>query len=105
MTDEEQFAIINQPDYFNKLKKKVNDIRMAMHNLQASAPEITTLVDGAIIVVSFMPSGVEGRLRVGRSETPTESGDARYLYDWVFPIKWLDTTTQPATVSKNNNRS
>jgi hypothetical protein len=98
MTDEEQFAAINQPDYFNKLKDKVNAIKSAMYGVQASAPEITTVVDGVVVVVSFMPNGVEGRLRVGRTETQT-TPEISYLYDWVFPIKWLDGAT-PATLKK-----
>jgi len=85
MTSEEQFAAINQPDYFNKLKAKVNGIRQAMSDLGATAPEITTTVDDVMVVVSFNQGGNEGRLRVGMNETE----DAN-LYDWTFPIRWLD---------------
>jgi hypothetical protein len=82
MDDQAQFDIINQPNYFDRLKDKVNAIRAAMEELEASASEIRTRVEGVPVIVSFT-SETEGRLRVGI----TSDG---HLYDWTFPIRWLE---------------
>lgn len=86
LDDQAQFDAINQPDYFNKLKAKVNAIRSAMVTNEAEAPEIRTRVEGVPVVVMFV-SPNEGRLIVGS----TANDDKPYLYDWTFPVKWLDS--------------
>lgn len=83
-----QFDAINQPEYFNLLKQKVNAIRTALISLDASAEEIRTRVNGVLVVVSFI-SETEGRLRVGYVQQ-AEPGAAGELYDWRFPIRWLE---------------
>lgn len=86
MTQEEQFSVINQPDYFNNLKQRINKISKGMRDLEASAPEITTAVNDVPVIVSFI-SANEGRVRVGQKDGNTEP-----IYDWTFPINWLAPT-------------
>lgn len=91
ITEQEQFDIINQPEYFNKLKAKINRIKTAMNDLEAGAAEVRTKVDNVPIIISFI-SETEGRIRVGIA-TPVENSDREYLYDWIFPIRWLEEAT------------
>jgi hypothetical protein len=98
MTDEEQFAAINQPEYFNKLKARINGIKNAMASNEASADAVKTRVDGVPIVVEFVSEN-EGRLRVGLT-----NGGREPLYDWTFPIRWLEETPPPAE-AKRSKRS
>lgn len=83
MTEQEQFDIINQPDFLDDLKTRVNDIRVGMEDLEASASEINTMVSGIPVVVAFVSQN-ESRVQVGQKD----SGDAP-IYDWTFPANWL----------------
>jgi len=80
---EQQFEIINQPDYFNDLKAKINAIRSALASEEGMAPEITTRVNDVVVVVSFTGTN-EGRVRLGLDF------DGNPIYDWTFPIRWLE---------------
>lgn len=86
MSEQEQFDVINRPDYFNNLKQRINKISKGMSDLEATAPEITTAVNGVPVVVSFI-SANEGRVRVGQKDSGQEP-----IYDWTFPINWLAPT-------------
>lgn len=79
----EQFAAINQPDYFNVLKAKVNAIKDALTSVEGRASEIETVIDGVPLTVSFVSQN-EGRLKLGVKQ------DGTPLYDWTFPIRWLE---------------
>jgi hypothetical protein len=88
LTQEEQFGVINQPDYFSELKEKINTINKGMRDLEATAPEIMTAVNEVPVVVSFI-SANEGRVRVGQKD-----GGAEPIYDWTFPVNWLAPTQE-----------
>jgi len=83
VTQQEQFDVINQPDFLDELKSKVNDIRTGMEALEASAPEIDTMVGGVPVVVSFVSEN-ESRIQVGQTDT-----GGTPIYDWTFPANWL----------------
>ena len=83
MTEQEQYDVINTPEWFNAMRSKAQEILGAMNTTSFSVRDGWLVSEVLEIETAFQPQGKDVKLHAGVKD----NGDP--LFEWVFPGGWI----------------